>query len=197
MSVLILLRRGTLREAGGWRRFFIAGTVLLLIGSFAWGWHVRSEGMGEGETVEYILALWSIGALALAILTASLSLFDATCVWVGKGFGLAPATTRIGLCAVLAGLTFAGAAAAWLRYETVMPEGGALSTGELCVVLDRWTGEAKPCTEEVVIRRHRKRPEPLRTHEQHDEEALWRQVVGIVSELMEIDRRLPGMAGRV
>lgn len=185
MNVLSLLRRGTLREAGGWRRFFITGTVLLFIASLAWGWHVRPEDMGEGETIEFALALWSIGALALAILTATLSLLDASCVWVGKGFGLAPAKTRSGLCAVLAGLTFAGVAAAWLRYETVMPEGGALRTGELCVVLDRWTGEARPCTEGALTRRYRKRSEPLRAEEQDGGEDLGRQVADIAERIFQ------------
>lgn len=185
-----------IRQAGGWRRLFIAGSALLFIASLALGWHVRQEDMEAAQTVELVLAVWSIGALALAILTASLSLLDAAFIWVGKGFGLTPATTRIGLCAVLAGLTFAVTAAAWLRYETVMPEGGSLRTGDLCVVLDRWTGEAKPCTEEAVTRRHRKRSEPLRTQEQRDVEVLWRQVVGIVAELLEVGSWLPGVTAR-
>lgn len=196
MNILSLLRRGTLREAGGWRRFFITGTVLLFIASFAWGWHVRPEDMGEGETVEFALALWSICALALAIFTATLSLLDASCVWVGKGFGLAPATARIGLCAVLAGLTFAGVAAAWLRYETVMPEGGALRTGELCIVLDRWTGDARPCTEEAVVKRRRVQPQPQRVEDSPREEPAWRQIVSVVVELMRSDKWLPGMIGK-
>lgn len=197
MNFMSLLRRGTLREAGGWRRFFIAGTVLLFIASLAWGWHARGEDMGEGDIVEFILALWSIGALALAILTATLSLLDAACVWVGNGFGLAPATTRIGLCAVLAGLTFAGVAAAWLRYETVMPEGGSLRTGELCIVLDRWSGKAQPCTEEAVVKRRRVPPEPQRVEESSREEPAWRQIVSIVVELMRSEKWLPGMIGKV
>ncbi len=192
----IHLRLLLLREPGGWRRFFIAGAALLAIASFAWGWHVRQEDISDGAILEFALALWSIGAAALAVVTMALFLLDSTIVWVGRGFGLAPATTRIGLCAVLAGLTFAATAAAWLRYETVMPEGGTLRTGELCVVLDRWTGEAKPCTEEAVTKRYRRRAEPLRAQESRSEAIAWRQIIGIVSELMEVDRWLPNMADR-
>jgi len=159
---LRILRLQPVRETGGWRRLFVAGSLLLVVVAFAWVWHVREEDMSDGDYVEFALALWSLGSVALALLVAGLSLLDGACIWVGRGFGLAPATTRIGLVAVLAGLTFAGTAAIYLRYETVMPEGGAMRTGELCVVLDRWTGEAKPCTEESVTRRFRKRPEPQR-----------------------------------
>jgi len=162
MMSMRMLRLQPLCEAGGWRRLFVAGSILLAVTSFAWGWHVRWEDMSDGDYIEFALALWSLGSVVLAILVAGLSLLDGACVWVGRGFGLAPATTRIGLVAVLAGLTFAGTAAIYLRYETVMPEGGAMRTGELCVVLDRWTGEAKPCTEEAVTRRFRKRSEPQR-----------------------------------
>lgn len=160
MTSMRMLRFQRLSEAGGWRRLFVAGSLLLLIVAFAWGWHVRDEDMSDGDYVEFALALWSLGSVALALLVAGLSLLDGTLVWVGRGFGLAPATTRIGLVAVLAGLTFAATAAIYLRYETVMPEGGGLRTGDLCVVLDRWTGEAKPCTEEAITRRHGKRPSP-------------------------------------
>jgi hypothetical protein len=196
MTYMRMLRFQTLREAGGWRRFFVAGSLLLVIASFAWAWHVRQEGTSDGDYFEFALALWSLGAAALSLLAIGLSLLDSTCVWVGRGFGLAPATTRIGLVAVLAGLTFAGTAAAWLRYETVMPVGRGLRTGEICVVLDRWTGEAKPCTEEAVTRRHRGSPEPQRTQDERGDEALWRQVIGIVSELMNSTSWLPGMARR-
>jgi hypothetical protein len=194
MSSMRMLRFRRLSEAGGWRRLFVAGSLLLVVVAFAWGWHVREEDMSDGDYVEFALALWSLGSVALALLVAGLSLLDGTLVWVGRGFGLAPATTRIGLVAVLAGLTFAGTAAAWLRYETVMPEGGGLRTGELCVVLDRWTGEAKPCTDEAVARRHRRSPEPQRTQEERGDEALWQQVIGIVAELMNATSWLPGMA---
>ncbi|MBE7459612.1 MAG: hypothetical protein HS112_03700 [Zoogloeaceae bacterium] len=190
MNFMSLLRRGTLREAGGWRRFFIAGTVLLFIASFAWGWQVRPEDMGDAETVEIALALWSIGALALAILTATLSVLDAACVWVGKGFGLAPATARLGLLSVLAGLAIAGAAAVQFRYQTVMPEDGTMRAGELCVVLDRWTGEARPCTGAAVARRRPSEP-PRRAAEPQREEPAWRQIVSIVVELMKSDKWPP------
>lgn len=162
MMSMQTLRSRPLREPGGFRRLFFAGSLVLAVAAFAWGWHVRREDMSDGDYIEFALALWSMGSVALALLVGGLSLLDGACVWVGRGFGLAPATTRIGLVAVLAGLTFAGTAAIYLRYETVMPEGGAMRTGELCVVLDRWTGEAKPCTEEAVTRRFRRRPEPQR-----------------------------------
>jgi hypothetical protein len=195
MTSMRMLRLQPLREAGGWRRFFVAGSLLLAIASFAWAWHVQQEGTSDGDYIEFALTLWSLGAAALALLAIGLSLLDSTCVWVGRGFGLAPATTRFGLVAVLAGLTFAGTAAAWLRYETVMPEGRGLRTGELCVVLDRWTGEAKPCTDEAVARRHRRFLEPRRTQEERSDEALWQQVIGgIVTELMNATSWLPGMA---
>jgi len=197
MTSLRILRLQPVRETGGWRRLFVAGSLLLVVVAFAWVWHVREEDMSDGDYVEFALALWSLGSVALALLVAGLSLLDGACVWVGRGFGLAPATTRISLVAVLAGLTFAGTAAIHLRYETVMPEGGAMRTGELCVVLDRWTGEAKPCTEEAVTRRHRRRAEPQRAQESRSEEAAWRQIIGIVSELMEVDRWLPNMTGRI
>jgi len=122
------LRFQPLREAGGWRRLFVAGTLLLAVASFAWGWHVRWEDMSDGDYVEFALALWSMGSVALALLVAGLSLLDGACVWVGRGFSLAPTASRIGIVAVLAGLTFAGTAAIYLRYETVMPEGGAMRT---------------------------------------------------------------------
>jgi len=192
---LLTLRLQKLSETGGWRRFYIAGTGMLAIASVIWAWHVQLEDMDGWEFLEFALALWAMGAVTLAILTAVLSLLDSSCVWVGRGFGLAPATTRIGLCAVLAGLTFAATAAIYLRYETVMPEGGARRTGDLCVVLDRWTGEAKPCTEEAVTRRHRKRSEPLRVEESQPGELLWRQFLALAKEVMEIEKWLPGMLG--
>ena len=64
-----------------------------------------------------------------------------------------------GTVAVLAGLTFLGGIAVLMRYETVMSEDGAMCTGELCVVFDRWTGETKPCTEEAIARRRSQRPD--------------------------------------
>jgi hypothetical protein len=186
MMSMRMLRLQPLRDAGGWRRFFVAGSLLLAIASFAWAWHVQQEGTSEGDYIEFAMTLWSLGAAALALLAIGLSLLDSTCVWVGRGFGLAPATTRIGLVAVLAGLTFAGTAAAWLRYETVMPEGRGLRTSELCVVLDRWTGEAKPCTAEAIARRRNQRPEPQPAESPGQEEALWQRVVEFVAEFIEV-----------
>lgn len=186
MTSLRMLRFQRLSEAGGWRRLFVAGSLLLAVASFAWGWHVREEDMSDGDYVEFALALWSLGSVALALLVAGLSLLDSTCVWVGRGFGLAPATTRIGLVAVLAGLTFAATAAIYLRYETVMPEGGGLRTGDLCVVLDRWSGEAKPCTEEAITRRRGKRPGQQPAEAPGQGEALWQRVVEFVAEFIEV-----------
>lgn len=192
MTSMWMLRLQPLREAGGWRRFFVAGSLLLAIASFAWAWHVQQEGTSHGDYIEFALTLWSLGAAALALLAIVLSLLDSTCVWVGRGFGLAPATTRIGLVAVLAGLTFAGTAAIYLRYETVMPEGGGLRTGDLCVVLDRWSGEAKPCTEEAITRRRSKRLGQQPAESPGQEEALWQRVVEFVAEFIEV-RWLPMM----
>lgn len=187
MTSLRMLRFQRLSEAGGWRRLFVAGSLLLLIVvAFAWGWHVREEDMSDGDHVEFALALWSLGSVALALLVVGLSLLDGTLVWVGRGFGLAPATTRIGLVAVLAGLTFAATAAIYLRYETVMPEGGGLRTGDLCVVLDRWTGEAKPCTAEAIARRRNQRPDPQPAESPGQEEALRQRVVEFVAEFIEV-----------
>ncbi len=50
--------------------------------------------------------------------------------------------------AVLAGLTFMGALAQFLRYEVAI-SGDGFPDAELCVVLDRWTGETRPCTDEA------------------------------------------------
>lgn len=98
-----------------------------------------------------------------------------------------------GTAAVLAGLTFLGGVAVLMRYETVMPEVGAMRTGELCVVLDRWTGESKPCTEEAVARRRGKRPpDPQPAESPGQEEALWQRVVEFVAEFIEV-RWLPMM----
>ena len=91
-----------------------------------------------------------------------------------------------GTAAVLAGLTFAATAAIYLRYETVMAEGGAMRTGELCVILDRWTGEAKPCTEEAVVRRRSQCPNPQPAEAPGQEEALWHRVVESVAEFIEV-----------
>lgn len=183
------MRLQPLREAGGWRRLFIADTALLALASFAWAWHFRAEGMDGAEFLEFALSLWAIGAAALGILVAGLAAIDRSCVWVGRGFGLSPAVARAGTVAVLAGLTFLGGLAMLTRYETVIPDGGAMRTGELCIVLDRWTGEAKPCTEEAITRRGRKRSDadaPGR------EDALWQRVIELVVEFMEV-RWLPMM----
>jgi hypothetical protein len=66
-----------------------------------------------------------------------------------------------------------------------MPEGGSLCRGELCVVLDRWTGKAHPCTDEDVGKRYRSPPKPQRVEEPRREEAIWRRLIGIVAERME------------
>jgi len=169
-----------LRDAGGWRRAFVAGVALLAVAMPIFSWHVLGEERGAQEGNELALTLWSVGALALAAIVASLAAIDRSCVWVGRGFGLPPATTRIGMVAVLAGLTLLGAGAMLTRYETVMPEGGSLRTGELCIVLDRWTGKAHPCTEEAVVKRYRSRPQPQRVEEESRNQAVWRQIIGIV-----------------
>ena len=185
-----------LREAGGWRRLFVAGTFLLAVAAIAWAWLGPGSRLGAWEKVEQVLVLWSLGAPALGLLILLLALFDRGLVWVGAGFGLAPGRTRVGIIAVLAGLTFLGALGQFLRYETVMPASDLMSTGELCVVLDRWTGETRPCTDEALYRQERKRAEPRRAQESRSEEVAWRQILSIVSELMEVERWLPNMAGR-
>jgi hypothetical protein len=195
IMALAQVRLQPLREAGGWRRLFIAGTALLAIASFAWAWHDQAKAIGGARLLELALSLWAIGAAALGILVAGLAAIDRSCVWVGRGFGLPPAVARAGAAAVLAGLTFLGGFAALTRYETVMPEGGAMRTGELCIVLDRWTGAAKPCTEEAIIRRERKRSEPQRTEAPSREETLWQRVVELVVEFMDA-HWLPAMTGR-
>jgi hypothetical protein len=53
-----------------------------------------------------------------------------------------------------------------------MPEGGSLCRGELCVVLDRWTGKAHSCTDEDVGKRYRSPPKPQRVEEPRREEAI-------------------------
>ncbi len=108
---------------------------------------------------------------------------------------------RAGLAAVLAGLTFMGALAQFLRYEVVIPGDGALGT-ELCVVLDRWTGETRPCTDEALSRYERWRAEPQgaelrRAENANREESLWRQVAGFLIEMLEIEKWLPSMTGRI
>ena len=118
-------------KMGGWRRLFVAGTLLLAGAACAWAWHVQMPEMDTVEVVEFALSLWSIGAAALGILLIALAALDRGCVWVGNGFGLSPLVTRTGTAAVLAGLTLLGAVAMLTRYETVMPEGGSLRTGEL------------------------------------------------------------------
>lgn len=97
-----------------------------------------------------------------------------------------------GIAAVLAGLTFLGGIAVLMRYVTVMPGDGAMRKGELCVVLDRWTGETKPCTEEAIARRGRKGPEPQPAEAPGQEETLWQRVVEFVAEFIEV-RWLPMM----
>lgn len=101
-----------------------------------------------------------------------------------------------GAAAVLAGLTFLGGIAWLMRYETVMPDNGVLPAGELCIVLDRWTGHARSCTDEAIAKRHRPPPKPQRAEELSREEAIWQQLVDIVAGLLQIDRWLPGMTRR-
>jgi len=91
-----------------------------------------------------------------------------------------------GTAAVLAGLTFLGGIAVLMRYETVMPEGGAMLMGELCIVLDRWPIKAKPCTEEAIARRRSQRPEPQHAEAPGQGEALWQRVVEFVAEFIEV-----------
>lgn len=184
-------------QAGGWRRLFIAGAILILPAAMAWAWLGPGKQWDLPELTEYVLSLWAIGAAALGLLLGLLAALDRGLAWVGAGFGLPLGRARLGLAAVLAGLTFLGALAQFLRYETVMPEGGAMRTGELCVVLDRWTGQAKPCTDEALHYQERKRAEPRRAEKADREEALWRQVAGILVELLEIERWLPSMIGRI
>ncbi|MBV6412195.1 MAG: hypothetical protein LC123_03285 [Burkholderiales bacterium] len=97
-----------------------------------------------------------------------------------------------GTAAVLAGLTFLGGIAVLMRYETVMPEDGAMRMGELCVVLDRWTGETKPCTAEAIARRRSQRPDPQPAESPGQGEALWQRIVEFVAEFIEV-RWLPMM----
>lgn len=97
-----------------------------------------------------------------------------------------------GTAAVLAGLTFLGGIAVLMRYETVMPEGGAMLMGELCIVLDRWPIKAKPCTEEAIARRRSKRPDPQPAEAPGQEDAPWQRVVEYAAEFIEV-RWLPMM----
>lgn len=184
-------------QASGWRRLFIACTVLLAPAAVAWTWIGPGRGWVFSEQIEYVLVIWSIGAAGLGLLLGLLSALDRGLAWIGAGFGLAPGRARLGLAAVLAGLTFLGALAQFLRYEIVMPEGAAMRTGELCVVLDRWTGEAKPCTQEAVVKRRRIPPQPQRVEDPPREESAWREIVSIVLELMKAEKWLPGMIGKV
>ncbi|MBK6631651.1 MAG: hypothetical protein IPG33_11925 [Betaproteobacteria bacterium] len=186
-----------LRDAGGWRRAFVAGVALLAIVMPIFSWHVLGEEWGVQERIEHALTLWSIGALALAAIVSSLAAIDCGSVWVGRGFGLSSTTTRIGMVAVLAGLTLLGAVAMLTRYETIMPEGGSMRTGELCVVLDRWTGKAYPCTEEAVVKRYRSRPQPQRVEEESRNQAVWRQIIGIVVQFIGMEKWLTNMTGRI
>lgn len=107
-----------------------------------------------------------------------------------------PAVVRTGTAAVLAGLTFLGGFAALTRYETVMPEGVTMRTGELCIVLDRWTVGVKPCTEEAALRRERQRSVSQRAKPPDSKEALLRRIVEPVVEFMDT-HWLPAMVGRV
>lgn len=186
-------RLQTLGEAGGWRRLFVAGAALLAVASLAWAWQGELQGRAF---LEYVMSVWAIGAAGLALLLAGLAALDCGCVWVGRGFGLPPAGMRAGTAAVLAGLTFLGAVALHTRYETVMPAGGVYRTGELCVVLDRWRGEAKPCTEEAVIRKERRRPQPQQAEAPRRAEAVWQRIVAMVLEFIDV-RWLQGMTGRL
>lgn len=97
-----------------------------------------------------------------------------------------------GTAAVMAGLTFLSGIAVLMRYETVMPEGGAMLMGELCIVLDRWPIKAKPCTEEAIARRRSKRPDPQPAEAPGQEDALWQRVVEYAAEFIEV-RWLPMM----
>ena len=188
-----------LRDAGGWRRAFVAGVALLAIVMPIFSWHVLGEewGIQEKERIEHALTLWSVGALVLAAIVSSLAAIDRGSVWVGRGFGLPSATTRVGMVAVLAGLTLLGAGAMLTRYETIMPEGGSMRTGELRVVLDRWTGKAHPCTEEAVVKRYRSRPQPQRVEEESRNQAVWRQIIGIVVQFIGMEKWLTNMTSRI
>jgi len=190
------VRLQKIQQAGGWRRLFISGAILLLPAAIAWTWFGPSKGWDVSEQIEFVLALWSIGAAALGLLLGLLAALDRGLAWVGAGFGLAPGRTRLGLAAVLAGLTFLGALAQFLRYEIVMPEAGAMRMGELCVVLDRWTGEAKPCTEEAVIKRRRTLPQPQHVEEPPREESIWRGLIVIIVELTRTEKWLPTVTGK-
>lgn len=180
-------------QAGGWRRLFIAGAALLVPAAIAWAWLGPGKEWVFSEQIEYVLTLWAIGAAALGLLLGLLAALDRALSWVGAGFGLPPERARMGLAAVLAGLTFLGALAQFLRYEIVMPQAGTMRAGELCVVLDRWTGEAKPCTGQALYKQERKRAEPRQAEKSDRDEALWRRIAGLLIELLEIDRWLPSM----
>lgn len=184
-------------QAGGWRRLFIAGAALLVPAAIAWAWIGPGKEWDFSEQIEYVLTLWAISAAALGLLLGLLAALDRGLAWVGTGFGLAPGRARMGLAAVLAGLTFLVALAQFLRYEIVMPQAGALRTGELCVVLDRWTGEAKPCTDQALYNQERKRAEPRQAEKSDREDVLWRRVAGLLIELLEIERWLPNMTSRI
>lgn len=185
-------------QAGGWRRIFIAGATLLAPAAIAWAWIGPGKSWDLSEQVAYVLSLWAIGAAALGLLLGLLAALDRTIAWVGAGFGFPPGRARMGLAAVLAGLTFLGAIAQFLRYETVMPDTGAMHAGELCIVLDRWTGKAHPCTDQALYYQERKRAEPRRVEkDDNKEEALWRRVASLLIELLEIERWLPSMTGRI
>jgi hypothetical protein len=190
------IRLQKIRQAGGWRRLFIAGAILLAHAAIAWAWIGPGKEWEFSEQVAYALSLWSIGAAALGLLLGILAALDRVLSWVSAGFGFPPGRARVGLVAVLAGLTFLGALAQLMRYEIVMPETGAMRTGELCVVLDRWTGQAKPCTDQALHNQERKRAEPQRAEKTDREDVLWRRVASHLIELLEIERWLPSMIGR-
>lgn len=184
-------------KVGGWRRLFIAGAILLAPAAIAWTWIGPGKGWDFSEQIEYALSLWAIGAAALGLLLGLLAALDRTIAWFGAGFGFPPGRARMGLAAVLAGLTFLAALAQFLRYETVMPDTGAMHAGELCIVLDRWTGKAHPCTDQALYHQERKRAEPRRVEKDDNEDALWRRVAGILIVFLEIERWLPSMTGRI
>ena len=50
-------------KMGGWRRLFVAGTLLLAVAVCAWAWHVQSPDMDAAETAECMLADMAEGKL--------------------------------------------------------------------------------------------------------------------------------------
>lgn len=174
------------RRMGGWRRLFVAG-VLALVPAAIVLVHTMGADLVGAEGIELALLLWALGALGLGLLLVFLAGVDCLILWIGSGFGLSPGAARLGLAGGMAFLAALATAAALLRYETVMPEGGAQRTGELCVVLDRWTGEARPCTEQAVSRANRARrpPEPQRARGENELSALWQQLAEAVAAIFD------------